>query len=120
MRTIKFRGWDKEDQAMVYKINSLRLFDGELKPDEYILMQFTGLHDSRGKEIYEGDILQGYDWNDDYSAQNVPAYKYDISTALESSCGCCTKVYGWVIKDPSEEKIIGNVFESPELLEVAS
>ena len=44
MRPLEFRGWleDEDRQVMVYKINSLRLVDGELQPDDYILMQFTG------------------------------------------------------------------------------
>ena len=62
-REIKFRAWDKSCNKMrgisgLQDCFSLRS-DGICNED-YILLQYTGLHDKNGKEIYEGDILCEY------------------------------------------------------------
>lgn len=65
MRTIKFRAWDKVGGVMkTSRKNSIR-FDGIFVPDvhdvwnpnDFILIQFTGLLDKNGKEIFEGDVV---------------------------------------------------------------
>ncbi len=70
-REIKFRIWDTENKEML-KVQELdfepTFYGGRIliRPDQYsdyfdaedmILMQYTGLHDKNGKEIYEGDII---------------------------------------------------------------
>ena len=71
-RVIKFRAWDNDRKLMYYNvgidsnntiprcvkggdIDSLKLVD------DYVLEQFTGLHDKNGKEIYEGDVCWTYE-----------------------------------------------------------
>ena len=71
-REIKFRIWDIENKEML-KVQELdfepTFYGGRIaiRPDQYndyfdaedmILMQYTGLHDKNGKEIYEGDIIR--------------------------------------------------------------
>lgn len=66
MREIKFRAWVLKDEAldglmenmMEYDVESFHDPLYEYKRGNVILMQYTGLKDKNGKEIYEGDILE--------------------------------------------------------------
>ena len=71
-REIKFRAWYKDLKKM-FKIGQITLEEGtwNFEPNDrdfigmsipyqpsFVLMQYTGLHDKNGKEIYEGDIVR--------------------------------------------------------------
>lgn len=75
------------------------------------LMQWTGLKDKNGKEIYEGDIITYY--NDKYTVEFSKRRAGYFPFANDDGCGCCA----YVIADPDISEVIGNIYENPELLE---
>lgn len=84
-REIKFRAWHKDLKKM-FKIGQITLEKGtwNFEPNDrdfigmsipyqpsFVLMQYIGLHDKNGKEIYEGDILKSIQWNDIYLVKYI-------------------------------------------------
>lgn len=110
-RELKFRGFQKIDKVMVYDLNSPRLLHGKLisEDDDYILMQYIGINDKNGKEIYEGDIIK-----DSY---------YDNKGKI-SFANCCYGIFAGKSYDgdilfyamSKDLEVIGNIHENPELL----
>ena len=102
MRPIKYRAWDKESQEMVCW--EIILDDGF---EKYIndLIQFTGLYDKNGTEIYEGDLM------------SHPDFTKNAFLPIEIKDGYTT-IAGWdcLRTDISKGKVIGNIYENPELL----
>jgi uncharacterized phage protein (TIGR01671 family) len=139
MREIKFRVWDKKNNVyyskiwgLSWRIGGIRFFwddyknsDGEtmvtdLVDGDYELMQFTGLEDKNGIEIYEGDI---YTYSVFVGPENG---KYDCgygSMVVEYRESICTETgnflgIGFTIFSEHRGgiEVIGNIYENPELL----
>lgn len=124
MREIKFRAFEKHSQRMFYNVQSgiymdpdeFESFNDLLGLARYKVMQFTGLKDKNGDEIYEGDILS--------DGGEIPFY-IDFSEEKSSFCfvdkfdPCGTEYY--TVKDLHYEglEIIGNIYQNPDLLEEA-
>ena len=124
-REIKFRAWHKDLKKM-FKIGQITLEKGiwNFEPNDrdfigmsipyqpsFVLMQYTGLHDKNGKEIYEGDIVGDnkikwiVKWNKNrmgFSLYPTTEQLYDeMPINVENKLGF---------------KILGNIYDNPELL----
>ena len=114
MREIKFRAWDKKEKIMIYDDESWSWFSDVYMPDpdeDYaILMQFTGLLDRLGKEIYEGDVVRYYDSTMMWLNREVI---FDVGLFGLKIDSNTIPFYG---SSKNEWEIVGNVYENPELL----
>lgn len=127
MSEIKFRAWDKHSESMYDDLNNLAVhFSGrivcqtglnKLPQHQYILMQFTGLLDKNGKEIYEGDILQIPDDYDTFgmNAGNIQEI-YFKAGGFRFKPIHNPKARGCWLEDDGEFEIMGNIYQNPELL----
>ncbi len=79
------------------------------------LLQFTGLHDKNGREIFEGDIIRG---RTEYSNDDGSTAFEEIETGkvvwLEREARFACRVSDFY-NNPSAVEIIGNIYENPEL-----
>ena len=107
MREIKFRGKSIESGEWVY--GDLRTTGDEItinylhKPDT--VGQFIGLHGKSGEDIYEGDIVRS-------ASTRLFEVRYELG-AYRGKHGD-SKI---VLEDDSYYEVIGNIFDTPELLQ---
>ncbi|MFD1206668.1 YopX family protein [Sporosarcina contaminans] len=132
-RVNKYRGKDKKTGQWVYGsyvatavglhyIIPQNLISNVLPEwivDKESVGQFTGLHDKTGVEIYEGDVLKIPDLYE--TPENTHATYHNETVYFEQ--GAFRTVNGKLDEDwdylSEESEVIGNIYENPELLEVA-
>ena len=118
MREIKFRAWDKENKKIIDDITPSTVeFYGSLNKcfQNTTLMQYTGLKDKNGKEIYEGDFIacdKAKDGFQHISQINFGWSQEDIY-GLHWDSGQPIRTVDYVGERYS---VIGNIYENPELL----
>ena len=81
---------------------------GFVKQPRYVLQQYTGLKDKNGKEIYEGDIISGEFYDTEYHHAEIIKHEVVFNNGAYNIASS-----NW--HKPTLE-IIGNIFETPELL----
>jgi len=136
MREIRFRAWDIENKVMcdvshifianmVIPQTIMVSVGSEMKhcPDDAILMQFTGLLDRHGNEIFEGDVLR---FNGEYPMNldswmgrrfwEKTGYVYYDDKESRFTCtemGNQVSTSYWIA---CSKEVIGNIYENPSLL----
>jgi uncharacterized phage protein (TIGR01671 family) len=116
-REIKFRAWDEQAQQMKYPEDTVSSSANILKYYS-VVMQFTGLKDKNGVEIYEGDWLNGlllYRHSDTGTLPTMGAVEYDESFGafgIKNDSGVTFFVYHLI----NSFEVIGNIYEHPHLL----
>lgn len=119
-RPIKFRAWDGVTKKMYYNAEDGVTIDestfsfGELArggQDSIALMQFTGLLDKNGKEIYEGDVLRCA-YTPDSGVTGVAVFETSHGYGIRDNKNAWQGQLG----AKSSMEIIGNIYENPSLI----
>ena len=129
MREIKFRAWHKEKNIMVYdnEDDTYGYWDGCCNSNvgmentilnskwykQYNFMQYTGLKDKNGKEIYEGDILRIKNSLIELEGE-VIFDTIDIAFEVYDKENDCKEMLWYTNK---EFEVIGNIYDNKDLLE---
>ena len=117
-REIKFRAWDYDTNTMIYpdsELETIFCFDkvglsvyhnNGQEMSSFELMQYTGLKDRNGKEIYEGDIVR-------YFKDELGIVKFVAGSFIIDGNTC----YESFLELGGKIAIVGNIYENPDLLE---
>lgn len=128
-REIKFRAWDNENKYMITSKqgiftalrNSMNITvqdngyynNGDLlKPnkEKYTLMQYTGLKDKNGVEIYEGDLIE----YKDSTSKHIEEVKFDKGCFYAGLHGGSSTRVAPKLINARLSKVIGNIYENEQ------
>jgi uncharacterized phage protein (TIGR01671 family) len=117
MREIKFRAWDKDKEKMLEDVAvcsegcGLVHFFGDFE-----IMQYTGLKDKNGKEIYEGDLIK------DSDSEFIGEVIFDEDTLCFTTKFQANELWGFVPRKGKDNhcEVVGNIYENPEVLRDAA
>jgi len=123
---LKFRAWDKENRIMYQPCSMVSNWDSKTMsylPETPICnyMQYTGLKDKNGKDIYEGDLFGKFGGDKERPGEYEihGQIKFDTDFAMfviELTNGGWMELFDYMNNRQNQREIIGNIYENPELL----
>lgn len=119
MREIKFRAWEPNAKKMSYRTLyqiSMQGFGLPIESSETVIMQYTGLKDKNGNEIYEGDCFQIKKVSKKGSETGIAIIVWDNSCSkyrLDDTLEDGEYNLHYFAKN---QEVIGNIHENPELI----
>ena len=119
-RPLKFKVWNKKSNEWCGTIglNETISHNSIINlPDDLVFVQYTGLKDSKGNEVYEGDIVKYKTWTGSYDGtteehQTQVQFKDGAYYPRYIDDECEDSWYSFKVYDL---EVVGNIFETPHL-----
>ena len=110
-KEIKFRAWDKDKHRMRYNLESI--WCGSSERIGFTYMQYIGLKDKNGREIYEGDVIRLGNGDICVIKHHTGNNRCSMFIAEPINKYPCAIRYEWFTASNCE--VIGNIYENPDI-----